>query len=64
MIAENISLGILSLPAVMAKIGLGPGLIVLLCLCVITTYSGYLYYVFKMKFPFVSLGGVFSRSRG
>ncbi|KAK8183597.1 transmembrane amino acid transporter protein-domain-containing protein [Phyllosticta capitalensis] len=62
MIAENISLGILSLPAVMAKIGLGPGLIVLLCLCVITTYSGYLYYVFKMKFPFINnvadVGGV------
>ncbi|KAK8153149.1 transmembrane amino acid transporter protein-domain-containing protein [Phyllosticta citrichinensis] len=62
MIAENISLGILSLPAVMSAIGLGPGLIVLLCLCLITTYSGYLYYIFKIKYPFINnvadVGGV------
>ncbi|KAF2091649.1 hypothetical protein K490DRAFT_32850 [Saccharata proteae CBS 121410] len=54
MIAENISLGILSLPAVAASIGLVPGIIVLILLGLLATYSGYVYWQFKMKFPFVN----------
>lgn len=51
MIAENISLGILSLPAVLAKVGLIGGLISILALGVFTTYSGYILWQFKMRYP-------------
>jgi len=40
MIAENISLGILSLPAVLKTIGLIGGIIAILLMGIITTYSG------------------------
>lgn len=51
MIAENISLGILSLPAVLANVGLIGGLISILALGVFTTYSGYILWQFKMRYP-------------
>lgn len=51
MIAENISLGILSLPAVLAKIGLIGGLIAIIGLGIFTTYSGYVLWQFKMRYP-------------
>lgn len=51
MIAENISLGILSLPAVIAKVGLIGGLISIIGLGIFTTYSGYLLWQFRMRFP-------------
>lgn len=41
MIAETISLGILSLPSVLARIGLVPGLILLVGLGIIATYTGW-----------------------
>ncbi|EOD46530.1 putative amino acid transporter protein [Neofusicoccum parvum UCRNP2] len=51
MIAENISLGILSLPAVIAKVGLIGGLIAIIGLGIFTTYSGYVLWQFRMKYP-------------
>ncbi|KAA8573517.1 hypothetical protein EYC84_005102 [Monilinia fructicola] len=62
MIAENISLGILSLPAVLAKCGLIGGLIAIIGLGVFSTYSGYVLWQFKMRFPqitnYADIGGV------
>lgn len=51
MIAENVSLGILSLPAVIAKVGLIGGLIAIVGLGIFTTYSGYLLWQFRMRYP-------------
>lgn len=62
MIAENISLGILSLPAVLAKVGLVGGLIAIVGLGLFTTYSGYVIWQFKMRYPqvanYADIGGV------
>jgi amino acid permease len=55
MIAENISLGILSLPAVLARVGLIGGLIAIIGLGIFTTYSGYVLWQFKMRYPQVSI---------
>lgn len=41
MIAETISLGILSLPSVLAKVGMIGGGILIVGLGIIATYSGY-----------------------
>jgi amino acid permease len=41
MIAETISLGILSLPSVLARIGLVPGLILIVGLGIVATYTGW-----------------------
>lgn len=41
MIAETISLGILSLPSVLARVGLVPGLILIVGLGIIATYTGW-----------------------
>ena len=54
MVAENISLGILSLPGVLAKVGMVGGLISIISLGIFTTYSGYVLWQFKMKYPQVS----------
>lgn len=54
MVAENISLGILSLPAVLAKIGLVGGLIAILGIGIASTYSGYVLWQFKMKYPHIA----------
>jgi amino acid permease len=51
MIAENISLGILSLPAVLAKVGLIGGLITIIGLGIFSTYSGYVLWQFRMRYP-------------
>lgn len=51
MIAENISLGILSLPAVVAKIGLVGAMTAIVLLGLFTTYSGYVLWQFRMKYP-------------
>lgn len=53
MIAETISLGILSLPSVLATIGIVPGVILIVGLGVIATYTGYVIWQFKMRYPFV-----------
>ncbi|KAF2734681.1 amino acid transporter [Polyplosphaeria fusca] len=53
MIAETISLGILSLPSVLAAIGLVPGVILLIGLGIIATYTGYVLGQFKLAYPHV-----------
>lgn len=53
MIAETISLGILSLPSVLARVGLVPGIILILGLSILATYSGYVLGQFKNRYPHV-----------
>ncbi|KAH9819890.1 N amino acid transport system protein, partial [Teratosphaeria destructans] len=53
MVAETISLGILSLPSVLASIGIVPGVILIAGLGLIATYTGYIFYQFKLEYPFV-----------
>ncbi|KAI9931136.1 hypothetical protein MW887_010793 [Aspergillus wentii] len=51
MIAENVSLGVLSLPAAVAALGLAPAIILIIGLGVIATYTGYVLGQFKWRFP-------------
>lgn len=53
MIAETISLGILSLPSVLATIGMVGGVILIAGLGIVATYTGYVIGQFKMAYPFV-----------
>jgi amino acid permease len=53
MIAETVSLGILSLPSVLAAIGLVPGVILIASLGILATYTGYVFWQFKMEYPWV-----------
>jgi hypothetical protein len=53
MIAETISLGILSLPSVLATVGMVGGLITLLGLGIVATYTGYVLGQFKMAYPHI-----------
>jgi amino acid permease len=53
MIAETISLGILSLPSSMAGLGLVPGVILIIGLGAVSTYTGYVFWQFKMRHPHV-----------
>ena len=52
-IAETISLGILSLPSVLAAVGLVPGVILIAGLGILATYTGYVIGQFKMAYPHV-----------
>ncbi|CAG8924732.1 unnamed protein product [Penicillium salamii] len=54
MVAETISLGILSLPAAIAGLGLVPGLIILIGLGLLATYTGYVIGQYKMRHPHIS----------
>ena len=54
MIAETISLGILSLPSVLATVGMVPGAVLIVGLGIVATYSGYVIGQFKMAHPWVS----------
>ena len=54
MIAETISLGILSLPSVMATVGLVPGIVMLVVLGIIASYTGFVFGQFKQAFPHVA----------
>lgn len=56
MIAETISLGILSLPSVLARIGMAPGIILIVGLGIVATYTGWVIHssedeLFKTNFP-------------
>lgn len=51
MVAENISLGILSLPGVLATCGLIGGMIAIVLLGLMSTYSGYVLWQMKMRYP-------------
>jgi amino acid permease len=41
MVAETISLGILSLPATISKLGLAPGLAIMIGMGILASYNGY-----------------------
>lgn len=49
LIAETISLGILSLPKVIATVGFVPGILIIAGLGILATYTGYVVYQFKMR---------------
>ncbi|KAJ5591861.1 Amino acid transporter transmembrane [Penicillium hispanicum] len=51
LIAETVSLGVLSLPAAVAALGLIPAIIILICLGLIATYTGFILGQLKLKYP-------------
>ncbi|GLA86735.1 hypothetical protein AtubIFM56815_011005 [Aspergillus tubingensis] len=53
MVAETVSLGVLSLPAAVAGLGLVPSVIILVCLGGLATYTGYVIGQFKWRYPHV-----------
>jgi len=53
MIKTQIGLGVLSIPAVLDTLGMGPGLVVVIAIGVITTWSNYTIGVFKKNHPSV-----------
>lgn len=53
MIAESVSIGILSLPAVVAAIGLVPAIILIAFLGLMATYTGYIIGQFRWRYPHV-----------
>ena len=53
MIAETVSLGILSLPSVLAAIGFVPGMLLIFGLGLLATYTGYTIGQFKLAYPWV-----------
>ena len=53
MIAETISLGILSLPSVLQTIGMIPGIILIAGMGILATYSGYVIGQFRIAHPWV-----------
>ncbi|KAK7414256.1 hypothetical protein QQX98_006853 [Neonectria punicea] len=53
LIAETVSLGILSLPSVLATVGLVPGIILILILGALSTYSGLVLGEFHRAYPSV-----------
>ncbi|KAE8354338.1 transmembrane amino acid transporter protein-domain-containing protein [Aspergillus coremiiformis] len=53
MVAETVSLGILSLPAVVAALGLAPAIILLLSLGLLSTYTGYTIGQFRWRYPHI-----------
>lgn len=53
LIAETVSLGILSLPSAMAALGLVPGIILIIVLGIMSTYSGLVLGEFRKAYPFV-----------
>ncbi|CAI7568189.1 unnamed protein product [Penicillium manginii] len=54
MVAETISLGILSLPAAISGLGVAPGIIILIGLGIVASYTGYILGQFKLRHPHVS----------
>ncbi|KAJ5103275.1 hypothetical protein N7532_003804 [Penicillium argentinense] len=51
MIAQSVSLGVLSLPSSMAVLGLVPGCIIIIGIGALTTYTGYVVGQFKLAYP-------------
>ncbi|KAJ5819986.1 hypothetical protein N7474_005577 [Penicillium riverlandense] len=51
MIAETVSLGILSLPSAVATLGLVPAVIIIVGLGILATYTGYVIGQFKLRYP-------------
>lgn len=54
MVAETVSLGVLSLPQAVAGVGLVPAIIILVGLGILATYTGYVLGQFKWKYPHIS----------
>ncbi|KAJ5783324.1 uncharacterized protein N7518_009001 [Penicillium psychrosexuale] len=53
MICESVSLGVLSLPAAMATLGLVPGIILIIGLGLLATYTGYNIGLFRERYPHI-----------
>ncbi|KAJ9654355.1 hypothetical protein H2198_006586 [Neophaeococcomyces mojaviensis] len=53
MVKTQIGLGVLSIPSVLDTLGMGPGLVVLIVIGIITTWSNYIIGVFKKNHPSV-----------
>ncbi|OJJ71437.1 hypothetical protein ASPBRDRAFT_179851 [Aspergillus brasiliensis CBS 101740] len=51
MIAQSVSLGVLSLPSSMATLGFVPGCILIVAIGALTTYTGYVLGQFKVRHP-------------
>ncbi|KAF5866034.1 hypothetical protein ETB97_001110 [Aspergillus alliaceus] len=54
MVAETVSLGVLSLPKAVAGLGLVPAIIILVTLGMLATYTGYVIGQFKWRYPHIS----------
>lgn len=54
MVAETVSLGVLSLPAAVAGLGLAPAIVILLSLGAVASYTGYVIGQFKWRYPHIS----------
>lgn len=53
LVAETVSLGVLSLPSVLSTLGLVPGILVILVMSGLSTYSGWVLGEFRRKYPHV-----------
>lgn len=53
MIAESVSLGVLSLPATLAQLGLAPALVLIIGLGLLATYTGYTIHQFRARYPHI-----------
>ena len=53
MVAETISLGVLSLPAALSVLGMIPGVILIVSLGILASYTGYVIGQFKIRYPHV-----------
>ncbi|KAJ6021187.1 hypothetical protein N7540_006691 [Penicillium herquei] len=53
MIAESVSLGVLSLPATLAQLGLAPALVLIIGLGLLATYTGYVIGQFHQRYPHI-----------
>jgi amino acid permease len=54
MVAETISLGILSLPATISTLGLAPGLIIMISMGILASYNGYVIGQIKWRYPHIT----------
>lgn len=53
MIAETVSLGILALPSVIATLGMATGIVLIIVMGILSTYSGLMLGEFRKQYPFV-----------
>ncbi|KAJ5092448.1 hypothetical protein NUU61_007318 [Penicillium alfredii] len=53
MIAESVSLGVLSLPATLAQLGLAPAIVLIIGLGLLATYTGYVIAQFRQRYPHI-----------
>lgn len=53
MIAESVSLGVLSLPATLAQLGLAPAIVLIVGLGLLATYTGYVIGQFHQRYPHI-----------